>query len=59
MERAEYASDRIKQSPYHFDPPLAGQPLFPHYLNAHRLSMIFSLPDVCESKRSVVWWLIA
>jgi len=54
MKRTEFASDRIKGLPHPFDIPQIGQEPYPNHLNTHRLPMIFSLPDVCESKWGVI-----
>jgi len=54
MKRNEYTSDWIKGLLYlsHFPRFIQEPP--PSHLNAHRFSMVFSLPDVCESIRSIV-----
>jgi len=54
MKRTEYASDAIKRLPYLLDFPQVGQLPPSNHLNAHRLPITFSLPDVCEPKRGVV-----
>ena len=59
MERTEYASNGIKKSPYPFDRGHVVQVHSPNHLDADWFPMIFSLPDVCESKSSVVRGVIA
>jgi len=59
MKRIEHASDRIKRTWYPFDLPQADQTQTSNHLNAHRLPMILSLPDVGESKGSVVRVFVA
>jgi len=44
----------IRRSLYLFNLPQAGQFQTSNHLNAHRLPMVLSLPDVSESKGSVV-----
>jgi len=59
MKRTEHASNGIKQLLYPFDFPQVGQALPPNHLNANWLPVIFSLPDVRESKRGVARGIIA
>jgi len=53
-EATKYTSDRTIGLPYLSNLPQFPQEHSPGHLNTHRLPVIFSLPDVRESKKSVV-----